>query len=410
MDRMRAINITWLMWAAYLMIIVTFLMDLWLPFGVAPGVLYTVSIRLALWLPSRRHILVVGLICTFFTILDFYLSPPEVAAALNTATNIDLTNRALVLGVIWMTVFFSLKREQLEQELRRERAALEMRVQERTIDLQTEINDRRRLEGMLQRERDSLLVTSASLHKAKEQAEVANRAKGEFLATVSHELRAPLNVILGYSAILLEDGAGEMTLDQVDIVRRIERNARELYELINSVLDLQRLETGRLPVTTKEVSVSELLKQIKAETQGLQTLPGRLFQWKVEGPLPVLCTDPGKLKVVLKNLIGNAAKFTPQGTVTVAASSQDGGVEISVADTGIGIPSEALSRIFEAFHQVELTPPNTAGGVGLGLHIVKRLLEMLGGTVAVDSELGCGSTFRVWLPQQSSHLRSESVS
>ena len=122
------------------------------------------------------------------------------------------------------------------------------------------------------------------------------------------------------------------------------------------------------------------------------------FFWDVEPALPTLYTDPGKLKVVLKNLIGNAVKFTREGSVTVAARRHRDGVELSVADTGIGIPQAELGVIFEPFRQVESAARRQDGGTGLGLHIVKRLLEVLGGTVTVQSEMGRGSTFRVWVP------------
>jgi signal transduction histidine kinase len=125
------------------------------------------------------------------------------------------------------------------------------------------------------------------------------------------------------------------------------------------------------------------------------------FIWKVEGELPPLHTDPGKLKVVLKNLIGNAVKFTKEGGITVEARRYSGGVEIAVSDTGIGIPPEAVESIFEPFRQADSSITHAHGGTGLGLHIVKRLLELLGGTVTVESEVGRGSTFRVWVPRES---------
>jgi signal transduction histidine kinase len=150
------------------------------------------------------------------------------------------------------------------------------------------------------------------------------------------------------------------------------------------------------------VEIPALLEEIKAETQGIQERVDLEFSWKVEGGLPSLHTDPGKLKIVLKNLIGNAMKFTKEGRITVEAQSSVGGIEIKVVDTGMGIPSESLGLIFEPFRQVDTIAKGQAEGTGLGLHIVKRLLELLGGTVTVESQVGYGSTFCVWMPKESS--------
>ncbi|TMA56466.1 MAG: HAMP domain-containing histidine kinase, partial [Deltaproteobacteria bacterium] len=249
----------------------------------------------------------------------------------------------------------------------------------------------------LEREISGREQMEEALREAKEAAEAANRAKSEFLASMSHELRTPLGIILGYIDLLLEKTFGSLREEQVDTLRRIDRSARELFDLITAVLDLSRLEAGRLPVEVREVQVPELLEELKAETQEVQERASLEFVWQVEGELPPLQTDPGKVKVVVKNLISNAVKFTKAGSITVAAHNHDGGVEISVADTGVGISQEALGLIFEPFHQVDNS--GQLGGTGLGLHIVKRLLELLGGTVTVESEVGRGSTFRVWVPR-----------
>jgi len=153
--------------------------------------------------------------------------------------------------------------------------------------------------------------------------------------------------------LLLEDTFGQLKAEQIDPLRRIDRSARELLDLITAVLDLSRLEVGRLPLGIYETRVARLLQEVRAETQHLQEQTRLRFVWKVEQTLPVLYPDPGKLKVVLKNLIGNAVKFTPAGTITVAARRAEEGVEISVADTGVGIPPEAQALIFEPFWQVE---------------------------------------------------------
>jgi signal transduction histidine kinase len=226
----------------------------------------------------------------------------------------------------------------------------------------------------------------------------ANRLRSEFVATMSHELRTPLNVIVGYNELLLDGVFGELEDEQVETLQRVGKSARELVDLINATLDMSRLEAGRFPVNLQDVWVPDLLREVDIETQNLQSKPGLHFTWQVPAQLPYLHTDPFKLKMVLKNLIGNAVKFTESGSVTVAVESHNEHMEFSVADTGIGISPEAQAMIFEPFRQADSSLTRRYGGVGLGLYIVRRLVEMLGGTVAVDSELGRGSTFRARLP------------
>jgi PAS domain S-box-containing protein len=241
-----------------------------------------------------------------------------------------------------------------------------------------------------------------ALIRAKEAAEASDRSKSEFLATMSHELRTPLHVILGYTSILLEDGCNNIPAEELKTtLRKIDQNARVLCELINMVLDLNHLEAGRLHVEVKPVQLTDLIGEIRVDMQGLCDQSGLTFVWNVE-ELPVLQTDPGKLKVVIKNLVGNAIKFTNEGSVTIDTHAHANGVEIRVADTGIGIPSDAYSLIFEPFRQIDHSATRLYGGSGLGLHIVKRLLGLLKGTVTVASQVGQGSTFRVWLPVNSS--------
>jgi signal transduction histidine kinase len=243
-------------------------------------------------------------------------------------------------------------------------------------------------------------LASLALENARlvEETERAHQVKSEFVATVSHELRTPLNVIMGYNDLLLGEQFGPVSAAQRETLERVARNARLLVDLINDTLDLSRIESGRMSIEPDDVLVPDVFAALNNETHELQQKPGVQFRWTAAPDVPTLHTDPVKLKVVLKNLIVNAAKFTEMGSVTVAACARDGGVEVSVADTGIGISQEELPLIFEAFRHVNGSTTTHHRGAGLGLYLVSRLLELLGGTIAVDSAVGRGSTFRVWLP------------
>jgi len=236
----------------------------------------------------------------------------------------------------------------------------------------------------------------------------ANRIKSEFVAAISHELRSPINVILGYTDLLRDGTFGPLNPDQDECIDRLERSGRELHELITSTLDLSRIEAGTLKLDVQELHVEDLIAEIDDEIGEAKEKDGLCFSWHLDDGLPLISTDPQKLKVVLKNLILNAIKFTEQGSVRVEARAQHDSVEFLVVDTGVGIAREALARIFEAFHQ-EGGPARRHGGVGLGLYIVQRLVALLGGTIAVESEPGQGSTFRVAVPRQVGDRESSSV-
>jgi len=234
--------------------------------------------------------------------------------------------------------------------------------------------------------------------KVVDEIERVSRLKSEFVATMSHELRTPLNVIIGYNDLLLDGLFGELGSEQAHTLRQVERNATHLLELINATLDLSRLEAGHVPLEVGDVVVPDLVAEIDIETRALRENPGVQFTWDVSPDLPRLHTDGLKLKVIIKNLIGNAMKFTSTGYVTVTVRECCGGVEFTVADTGIGIAPDLQGIIFEPFRQVDGSSTRRFGGVGLGLYIVRRLADVLGGTVTLESELGQGSTFRFSVP------------
>jgi PAS domain S-box-containing protein len=231
-----------------------------------------------------------------------------------------------------------------------------------------------------------------------EELERANSLKSDFVATMSHELRTPLNIFMGYNALLLEGGFGPLTEEQVDTLQRMEKSAQGLLELITATLDVSRLDSGQMRPAVQAIAWPDLIGELDAEISGLRGRPAVDLRWDLGPELPQLYSDPVKVKVVLKNLIGNALKFTDAGAVVVRLRTRDGGVETTVADTGVGIAREMLPVIFEPFRRSEPAMTHQHGGVGLGLYIVRRLLDILGGTIEVESTVGQGSTFRVWVP------------
>jgi PAS domain S-box-containing protein len=245
-------------------------------------------------------------------------------------------------------------------------------------------------------------LASMALQNAQlvEELERANCIKEEFLAMFSHELRTPLTVIMGYNDLLRDGTFGSLTAEQIDILRRVDKNTQELFALITTILDLSRLRVGQLPLDFIDISLPNLLRGIETEAQDWFNKPGLHAVWNIALEPLLVHTDPVKLKIVIKNLIHNAVKFTEQGSITVDVHPCTGGVAICVSDTGIGIAPEVLPIIFEPFRQADSSTTRHYGGLGLGLYIVRQFLELLGGTITVESKVGHGSTFRVLIPTE----------
>ena len=229
----------------------------------------------------------------------------------------------------------------------------------------------------------------------------ASAMKSEFLATMSHELRTPLHVIMGYTEMLgdMLDDRGDPEVQQ--ILRRLQQNEKSLTDLIEGTLDAHRLEAGRNIVKQMKFESNALFEQIKLDTRWLPRTPGVQLKWELPNESVVMCTDPTKVKVIAKNLIGNALKFTKRGSVRVSAQLDQSSkrIQIIVSDSGPGIPENEISHIFEMFRQATPSASESAlSGVGLGLFIVREFASQLGGTVVVDNNQGGGARFVVELP------------
>jgi signal transduction histidine kinase len=228
-----------------------------------------------------------------------------------------------------------------------------------------------------------------------EEVRAASALKSEFVGAVSHELRSPLNIVLGYVEMLLDEALGPLTDEQRNALQKMDLQASTLLEMIEALLDLNRIEAGRLPVEAVEISPLALLQDVCTPMRRTVARPGVTLCCEVEQGIGTITTDPGKLKTIVRNLVHNALKFTERGEVRVVARRRDGGeIAIEVRDSGCGMPPEALGYVFEMFRQV---PGSKGGGVGLGLHIVRRLADVLGARITVESTPDEGSCFTVIL-------------
>jgi signal transduction histidine kinase len=252
--------------------------------------------------------------------------------------------------------------------------SLEQRVQERTLELR----------------------------KANALANESVRLKSEFLSTMSHELRTPLNAMLGYTSLMVEGLAGDFDPDSMDMISRVHKNSQRLLLLINEVLDLARVEAGRMEVVIAPFSVHELAGQWQSQMEVLAQEKNLDFTVTLDETLPaVLYSDKDRITQVVVNLLSNAFKFTEKGSVALNIAVADANTwTLSVTDSGIGIPPHALNYIFDEFRQVDGSSKRVYGGSGLGLAIVRNLCRVLNGKVSVTSEIGQGSTFTVSLPLQ----------
>lgn len=248
---------------------------------------------------------------------------------------------------------------------------------------------------LLAEEKAAMAEENAALF---ERAQEANRAKSEFLAVMSHELRTPLNAVMGYTELLMSEVSGPILDAQREQLGRIKANSRHLLELVDDILSFAKLEDGRDEIRAAPIDFREVVKEVSklaaplAEQKDLK-LRIDLSDSPCEG-----VSDADKVRQILLNLVSNAIKFTEDGEVLIGVSSEHDEVVLYVEDCGIGIPAERLDQIWQPFWQVEQSRTRTAGGTGLGLSVVRRLAELLGGKASVESTVGKGTTFTVRLP------------
>jgi signal transduction histidine kinase len=274
----------------------------------------------------------------------------------------------------------ALEKARLYEQLKQASEKLEAKVREATAELI-------RRNELLQRQAIEL--------------EQASQLKSQFLANMSHEFRTPLNAILGYTSMLLSGVNGEMSPPQKKNLTRVDSNAKHLLSIINDLLDISRIEAGKMPLHLEEFALPALFSELLAEVEPLISNAKLIASTEVRAELPTLVSDRQKVKQILLNLLTNAIKFTPEGAVKVIASHDPAKQEfcISVQDTGIGIATQDQEKIFEDFRQADNSVTRQYGGAGLGLSICRRLTNMLGGHIEVKSDIGRGSTFTLHVPR-----------
>jgi signal transduction histidine kinase len=233
--------------------------------------------------------------------------------------------------------------------------------------------------------------------KSRELAD-ASQHKSQFLANMSHELRTPLNAILGYTELMADGAYGEPSEKMLGILKRLEANGRHLLGLINDVLDLSKIEAGQLELELSDYSIQDIAQTVRSTLEPLAADKKLAFKVEMPPELPPGRGDGRRLTQVLINLVGNAIKFTDAGEVAIRAQANDGSFYVSVRDTGPGISAADQAKLFQEFQQADNAITRKKGGTGLGLAMSKRIIEMHGGRIWVESQPGQGSTFAFTLP------------
>jgi adenylate cyclase len=292
----------------------------------------------------------------------------------------------------------------IAERLARHHAASETHIQRRSDGRWIQVNERKTANGgvvAIYADITELKHHEAELAEARDAADAANQTKSTFLANMSHELRTPLNAIIGYSEILQEDAADKGDKAAIDDLQQIEGAGRHLLGLINNILDLSKIEAGKMDVFIEPIDIQAMVTEVLSIVRPLADKSENVVEVVCPADIGSFRSDQTKVKQCLLNLMSNANKFTDKGTLTLAVAHEGGSqVCFRVSDTGVGMTQEQLGRLFEAFSQADASTTKRFGGTGLGLAITKRFCTMLGGDVTVESTPGKGTTFIIRLPDQ----------
>lgn len=281
--------------------------------------------------------------------------------------------------------------DQMNEKLKRSRN----QVNSLTITLEAKVKERTK---ELDEGHHAALNILEDLAEAKSKAEEAMKIKSDFTSTVSHELRTPLTAIRESIAIVLDGSAGAINAEQKDFLNTAKRNVDRLARLINDVLDLQKLGSGKMTFDIRENDINEVINEVRQTMRSLMEQKGLDFILQLDESLPRVKFDRDKIIQVLTNLVNNAIKFTERGSISIVTNRSDNGIQVSVQDTGPGIKKEDIPRLFQQFEQLEKGDNRKTGGTGLGLAISKEIIQRHGGRIWAAAELGKGTAFCFILP------------
>jgi signal transduction histidine kinase/DNA-binding response OmpR family regulator len=352
--------------------------------------------------------ILVGAVVAVFVALRVTRGLSSLAGAAGEMTGGDLNTRAhvdsyrevneLAYAFNHMADAIQEREEELQQTIEELDNAHE-ELQSANEELQHNYEEIEHTNEELQSTTEELQTANEELSWANEKVMEADRLKSEFLANMSHELRTPLNSVIALSDILLARMDGDLTGEQEKQIRIIQKSGKHLLDLINDILDLSKIEAGKMEVHVGGFRIEDVVWDVGSTVTPLASEKGLNIGFTKDEAVPVIWSDRNKVKQILLNLVSNAVKFTPRGgSITIDATHRDGSLEIKVIDTGIGIGRENLEKIFDEFRQVDGSYTREYGGTGLGLAITRRLVRLLGGDIGVESEAGKGSVFTVNIP------------